>query len=99
MTHVIVRATAVRWADDDFPGWIEVDLVDAEGRTHRIVEKVPVLTRANITAASTFPLELWIQAEFERMQGGAVLVRFAHGVETTDGLDLIGMEGHAVLWL
>ena len=99
MTRVIVRATAVRWADDHFPGWIEVDIVDAEDRTHRIVEKAPVLTRANITAASTFPFELWIEAEFERMKGGAALVRFAHGVETTDGLDVIGMDGHGVRWL
>ena len=89
----------MHWADDHFPGRIEVGLVDAEGRTHRIVEKVPVLTRNNITAESTFPLELWIEAEFERIKGGAVLVRFAHGVETADGLDLIGMDGHAVRWL
>lgn len=99
MTHVIVRATAMRWADDHFPGWIEVDLVDAEGRTHRIVEKVPVLAKAGITAASTFPFELWIQAEFERMNGGSALVRFAHGVETTDGLHLIEMDRHDVRWL
>ncbi|MFC8039446.1 hypothetical protein ACFUOZ_08840 [Paenarthrobacter sp. NPDC057355] len=96
MTHVIVRANAMRWADDHFPGWIEVDVVDAEGRTHRIVEKVPVLAKADITAESTFPLELWIEAEFERMNGDSVLVRFAHGVETTDGLDLIGMDRHDV---
>ncbi|UXM91816.1 hypothetical protein [Paenarthrobacter sp. JL.01a] len=99
MTHVIVRATAMRWADEHFPGWIEVDLADAEGRTHRIVEKVPVLAEADITATSTFPIELWIEAEFERMNGGSVLVRFAHGVETTDGLHLIGMDRQDVRWL
>lgn len=99
MTHVIIRAMAVRWAADEFPGWIEVDLVDAVGRSHRLVEKVPVLTSANITAVSAFPLEMWLQAEFERMEGDAVVVRLVEGVATTEGLDMISMEVDAVRWL
>ena len=40
-----------------------------------------------------------IRAALVGMKGGAVLVRFAHGVETTDGLDVIGVDGHGVRWL
>ena len=58
---MIVRGTVTRWVDDAFPGWIEVTLTAADGNTHRIVEKVPVLTNAAITAATTFPFELWVR--------------------------------------
>jgi hypothetical protein len=51
VNEVIVRGTVTRWVDDAFPGWVEVTLTAADGNTHRIVEKVPVLTNAAITAA------------------------------------------------
>ena len=99
MTRVIVRATAVRWAADDFPGWIEVDLVDAAGRSHRLIEMVPVLTNASMTATSPFPIEMWLQAEFEGMEGDTALVRLLDGVPTTESMDLIGMSAGDVGWL
>jgi len=49
MTDVIVRGTATRWVDDAVPGWIEVSLKAADGRTHRVIEKVPVLTELPLT--------------------------------------------------
>jgi hypothetical protein len=36
---VKLRALAVRWHSDDFPGWVEVFVRDAHGQDHRIVEK------------------------------------------------------------
>jgi hypothetical protein len=83
---VKVRATAVRWESDCFPGWVEVVVVDARRHEHRIVEKVPVLTSRSITADSTFPIELWIDAEAQCGEGDEVAVQFAHGVETADGV-------------
>ena len=82
---VKVRATAVRWESDSFPGWIEVTVVDARRREHRIVEKVPVLTLLMITSESTFPIELWIEAELDGVDGDEVTVSFTNGVETIDG--------------
>lgn len=99
MSEVIVRATALRWESDEFPGWIEVVVHDRAARPHHIVEKVPALTRANITAASVFPSELWLSATYERMEGDAVIVRFDAGVETTRGLHELAVSADNVRWL
>lgn len=99
MTDVIVRATALRWESDEYPGWIEVAVQDSAARTHHIVEKVPVLTRADITAASVFPAEIWLSATYERIAGGNVIVRLGEGVETTEGLYELAVGTDNVRWL
>lgn len=95
----IVRAEALRWVSDDQPGWIEVAIVDGEGAEHRIVEKVPVLTRHDFTSASTYPSELWLEVEARRVEGDRVQVRLVHGVETTEGLTGVTVLSHNVRWL
>jgi hypothetical protein len=96
VTDVIVRATGLRWESDAFPGSIEVVVDDSAGRSHHIVEKVPVLTRADITAASVLPAELWLSAKYQRMEGDDVVVRFDEGVETTEGLDELAVSADNV---
>ena len=46
----------VRFVDDGYPGWVEFDLVDAEGRHHLFIEKVPVITLRNLDADSEYPI-------------------------------------------
>lgn len=75
----------MRWHSDDFPGWVEVSILDAHGQDHRIIEKVPVITQLDITPESSFPIELWIDAESGRVDGGAMAVLLPHGMETTEG--------------
>jgi hypothetical protein len=99
MADAIVRAQVLRWISSDFPGWIEVGLGDADGQEHRIVEKVRVLTRRGVTAASTFPQEFWIQAETGDVRGERVLVTFADAVETTEGRASVQMRAADVKWL
>lgn len=99
MTEVIVRGTALRWEPDDIRGWIEVVVPDGAGRSHHIIEKVPVLTRADITAASAFPREIWLSATYKRMDGDDVIVHFPRGVETTEGLDELTVAAADVRWL
>ncbi|WP_425271159.1 hypothetical protein [Micromonospora arborensis] len=82
---VMVRASAVRWASDDFPGWIEVSVHDARGQDHRIVEKASVLSPQNITADAAFPIELWIEAAADDIAGDEVVVTLSHEVETMGG--------------
>lgn len=99
MTEVIVRATAVRWASDDFPGWIELEIVDADRRSHRLVEKAPALTTSPITAASNFPFELWLRAECDHIDGESGAIRFTDDVTTTEGLDQMRVDTNAIRWL
>jgi hypothetical protein len=86
VTDVVLRATALGWDSQDFPGWLRVVVEDAAGQVHVIVEKAPVLTASDIAPSAVFPLELWLRGGYERMDGEAVLVRLAHGVETAGGL-------------
>lgn len=99
MTDVIVRATGLRWESDAFPGWIELVVQDGAGRSHHIVEKVTVLTQADITAAFAFPTEIWLRATYERMDGDDVIVHFAEGIETTECLDELAVATDDVRWL
>lgn len=81
-----VRVTPVRWVEDDWPGWIEVELTDAVGRVHHIVDKVPVLTKLDLVRSATLPCELWIAAALEMWQGATVTVTLAHNVVSAEGL-------------
>jgi hypothetical protein len=82
---VKLRAAAVRWHSDDFPGWIEVSVRDAFGQDHRIIEKVPVITMLDIRAESNFPIVFWIEAEIESVDGGSAVVMLPYAMETTEG--------------
>ena len=90
----------MRWASDDFPGWVEVVLADGADRLHNIVEKVPVLTRVDVTAASGFPSELWLRAAYQCMDGGeAVIVHLLDGVTTTEDLHELSVAVQDLRWL
>jgi hypothetical protein len=50
-----VRVNISRYVGESFPGWVECTLVDAFGYDHVFVEKVPVVTKAHLDAASSCP--------------------------------------------
>ncbi len=50
-----VRVNISRYVDGSFPGWVECTLVDAFGYDHVFVEKVPVVTKDYLDAASSYP--------------------------------------------
>jgi hypothetical protein len=99
VADVIVRATALRWASDDFPGWIEVSLTDADGQDHRIIEKVPVLTTVDLGPWSPLPLEFWLRAYAREVNTDRVRIEFASAVATTDGLTGVDASLSDVVWL
>jgi len=99
VADAIVRAEALRWVSDDQPGWIEVGIVDGDGVEHRIIEKVPVLTRHDFTSASTYPTPLWIRAHTGSVEAERVQVTFRDGVQTTDGLSGMTVSSNSVKWL
>ena len=99
MADVIVRGTAIRWVDDTFPGWIEVSLRADDGQTHRVIEKVPVLTELPLTAESKFPDELWLRGTSSRADETSVDVTLADDITTTDGLNGVTVGTNDVIWL
>jgi hypothetical protein len=97
VADAIVRAQAIRWVDDSFPGWIEVRVVDAAGRDHRMVDKVPVLTMLDIRSDTSFPAELWIDADATDIDGDRITARF-RWVDTQEGLNELIIAATDVQW-
>lgn len=68
---VCILVEIVRYADDSQPGWVECHLNDAHGRLWSFVEKVPMVTEADLNASSTYPQPGIIACEvIERRQDG-----------------------------
>jgi len=44
-----------RFVDDHQPGFVECRLVDAFGRSHLFVEKLPIVTSAHLWSYSSYP--------------------------------------------
>jgi hypothetical protein len=86
-----VRAEAVRWVDREWPGWVEVQIAQADGTVAVVVEKVPVLGLGDRLAPGTeFPVEIELPCDVLRREvdesghRSAVLV-LRHGAEDQAG--------------
>jgi hypothetical protein len=50
-----IRISITAFVDDGFPGWVECELIDANGHLHRSVEKVPVISNEDLRQDSGYP--------------------------------------------
>lgn len=50
-----VRISIIRYVSDDQPGVVECQLTDITGRAWHLMEKVPIVTTADLNARSTYP--------------------------------------------
>jgi len=50
-----VSVQIVRFVDNGFPGWVECEVIDAEGRRHTLRDKVPIFTAELLDADSKYP--------------------------------------------
>ena len=88
-----VAVQIVRFIDGAFPGWVECELVDADGRLHVLRDKVPTFTIETLDAGSKYPKPGAIRCEVvERLQDdkGKEFVRICterpDDIESTEGL-------------
>lgn len=88
----VLPVTIERRVDDDFPGYVECILVDSDDRPHRFVQKVPVVSAANLPLDSAFPQPGYIACVVEDEwtdERGRQLVRVSTtnpwGIESTTG--------------
>lgn len=58
---------ATRWADDAFPGWVEVQIVDSDNTTVRLVDKVPVFGD-NLNAETVYPVPVEVACSVLRTE-------------------------------
>jgi hypothetical protein len=86
----LLEATATRWADDAFPGWVEVELTDAAGLAAVLTDKAPVFGLDSSSAGSPFPVPVRIACEVVRRERGrngreVAIVVLSHGVTDQHG--------------
>lgn len=81
----MVRGVVTRWWDDWQPGFVEFLLTDVDGVDHLIHEKVPALTIEELTPATAYPRELWIDADVLSRGTDYADVRLCWDVQTDDG--------------
>ena len=81
-----------RLVDEHFPGFVECSLLDAFGRTHRFIEKAPVVSMETLRSDSQYPRPGAIACRIVREwhsddAGPLVLVDTERpwGVESTEG--------------
>ena len=83
-----MRAIAVRWvADEPFPGVVEVQLTDADGRPWSFVDKAPIFDGHDVLNASAkYPIDLEIACTVLDRLADRVVVTTAKpwGIETVD---------------
>ncbi|WP_157172960.1 hypothetical protein [Nocardia exalbida] len=81
-----VKGMAVRWVADDQPGIIEVQLTDAEGVVHSLIDKLPIFDGTeDLGPGSTYPVPVEIEVDLvEPIDGGNAVVDLRWGAVNTD---------------
>jgi hypothetical protein len=87
-----IKVSIDRFTDASQPGWVECTLVDAAGRRHVFVEKVPIVTAEDLWADSAYPREGFIACTVmgvDRAADGREIVSVETeqplGIESTTG--------------
>lgn len=53
----------VRLADDAQPGWVACEFVDAAGRRHTLIDKIPIFTDMALDVGSAYPQQGFVRCE------------------------------------
>lgn len=86
-----VRGWAMRWVDEDWPGWVEVHIPLAGGATLSLVDKVPIFDGVGrIVPGVVFPVPVRVACDiigWEPVPGGQrlAIVTLRHQVEDEAG--------------
>jgi hypothetical protein len=96
-----ISVRIVRFVDGHFPGWVECELVDAGGRRHIIIDKVPVLSDKDLDADSEYPTAGSVPCEvlnrYQDEKGRELVCVTTPGIETKEGLSEFTVPGNLIL--
>ena len=87
-----IEIEITRFVDDHWPGFVECALIDAHGRKHLFIEKVPVVTLSDLDSNSIYPTagilgcELVKGSTEPRTDIISVSTTNPWGIESTQGL-------------
>lgn len=83
----------VRFVNESQPGWLECEFLDANGRKHTLIDKVPVFLCEDLDRSSQYPRPGTVRCEVIsqwRDNDGRELARIStarpDGVDSTEGL-------------
>lgn len=99
-----VTGRAVRWVDDEYPGWVEVQLTDAHGVVWSLVDKAPVFDDEDrLRPTTAYPVEVQVGCEVVgrgRLDDGTevltVSTRLPWGIEAVGGRTEFLVDVHQV---
>lgn len=83
--QVEIETRVVGWVDHAFPGFLEVELLDAQYRPHFIREKIPVLFAELLSPGDSLPESCWIRCSIVQEADAFCVVETACGIESMDG--------------
>ena len=69
-----LRCEVVAWVSQEFPGWVRVRLVDADGKSWFFVDKVPVFTGGQLSADTRLPAPVHVRCGIVRHDDDRALV-------------------------
>ncbi|MFG3422086.1 hypothetical protein [Micromonospora sp. NPDC048063] len=71
----LLRCEAIAWVDEDWPGWVRVRLVDADGRIWFFVDKVPIFfVDDDIFPGAALPRPAFVRCHVVGQQEDQILV-------------------------
>jgi hypothetical protein len=80
----------VRYVDDGFPGWVAAEFIDADGRCHGVVDKVPIFSTEMLDSTSAYPragdILCLILGQWRDGEGRELVRIITPGVESNEGL-------------
>lgn len=81
-----MRATATRWVSDEpIPGIVEVQFAQHDGSLVTIHEKWAVVADRDLSKATSYPVDVLVDAEIVAASTPACAVRLLHGIEDISG--------------
>lgn len=88
-----IAVKIVRFVDGRFPGFVECEFLDAKGRKHQLIDKVPIFTTEDLDVNCAYPKDGILRCEVleqskDEAKRGLVRVTTARpdAVESTEGL-------------
>jgi hypothetical protein len=93
-----VRAEVVGWVDEDWPGWVEVHLNEADGTVVSLIDKVPVLDcEGRLAPGIDLPAELEIPCDVLDLavdQAGirSAIIRLHFNIGDRNGRTVVNVE-------
>ncbi|RQX02764.1 hypothetical protein [Micromonospora inaquosa] len=82
-----LRCEVVAWFSQDFPGWVRVRLVDADGKSWFFVDKIPAFTGGQLSADTPLPAPVHVRCDIIGRDDDRALVISTQpdGVEAESG--------------